>query len=392
MEQHTTDHSGAREFGRLLEGYAAGTLSESELRAFFAALPAHEQAIAEKMLADMQSGRYDGQTDVSTRDRMFGRLALHMHPQRRFRLLPRIAAAAAVLLLLMAGGWAWQRFSAGAPPAVETASAATVQPIMPGGEKALLTLGDGAVVQLDSAGNGELAQQGGTAVAKLNSGMLAYQRAGHAVGAPVYNKVSTPKGGVYTVLLPDGTRAYLNTASSIRFPTAFRGKRSVEITGEVYFEVAKNPAAKFEVAAGDTKVTVYGTHFNVNAYEDEPVTSVTLLEGAVSVANGADSVALRPGQQAQAAAGIRQVDKQIDLEEVMAWKNGVFHFENLALPEIMRQISRWYDVTVAYSGKAPARRFSGIVSRQANIEEVLRFMQLAGVRFEITGRNITVIQ
>ncbi|RPE08857.1 FecR family protein [Chitinophaga lutea] len=383
---------GTPDFNQLLEGYAAGTLSEAELQAFCDRLPEHEQAAAAKILADLQSGRYDGQTDAAQRNKMFATLMLAGRKNTRtFRLMWRTAAAAAILVAVFAGGWFFLKTPV-APAPNDASITAVSSMIVPGGKKAILTLSDGAIVQLDSADNGMLAQQGAAAVSKLKNGMLAYRVTGEPNDEMRYNKISTPKGGVYAVMLPDGSRAYLNAASSIRFPTVFKGTRTVEITGEVYFEVARNPAVQFEVEARGTTVMVHGTHFNIHAYEDEAATSVTLLEGAVSVANGCENITLQPGQQAIAGAGLRKAEGVVDLDEVMAWKNGLFHFENLALPDIMRQISRWYDVDITYRGNTVNRRFSGVVSRNSSIAEVLQFMQLAGVRFEITGRNITVIQ
>ena len=387
------EKKGTPDFNQLLEGYAAGTLSEADLQAFYDHLPEHEQAAVEKIMADLRSGRYDGQTDAARRDAMYDRLVLTTRKKvRMFRMTWQAAAAAAILVAAFAGGWMALMKTPAVPAENEVPMTVAKETILPGGEKAILTLSDGAMVQLDSAQNGVLAQQGAVAVSKLKNGMLAYRATGNTKEETHYNKISTPKGGVYAVMLPDGSRAYLNAASSIRFPTVFAETRSVEITGEVYFEVARNPAVQFEVKARGATVMVHGTHFNVHAYEDEAATSVTLLEGAVSVANGRESITLQPGQQAVAAADLRKMEGVVDLDEVMAWKNGLFHFENLALPEIMRQISRWYDVDVTYRGNTANRRFSGVVSRSSSITDVLQFMRLAGVRFEIAGRNITVIQ
>lgn len=268
----------------------------------------------------------------------------------------------------------------------------------PTGNKAILTLADGTTIVLDSARNGSLAQQGNAIVAKLNDGKIAYNTgAGNNTGVH-YNTLKVPKGSKpVQLVLADGSEVWLNVASSITYPTAFTGnERNVEITGEVYFEVAHNAAMPFKIKKDDVEVRVLGTHFNVNAYDDESSLKVTLLEGAVNVGQqGKGSQVIKPGQQAilkqvQGDSKIKVINS-VDIDEVMAWKNGWFNFNSLQVADIMRQIEKWYDVDVTYEGKPGQKHFSGMVSRNNNVSEVLKIMESAGIRFKIEGKKITVI-
>ncbi|HEY9261666.1 FecR family protein, partial [Chitinophaga sp.] len=248
-------------------------------------------------------------------------------------------------------------------------------------------------VQLDSTANGMLATQGNAVVMNQKNGELIYKSANKPSTAVVYNSITTPKGGTYKVTLPDGSYVVLNAASSIQFPTVFTGhSRTVEITGEAYFEIFPNETMPFRVKVNNIAIQVLGTHFNVNGYKDEDAVKVTLLQGAVKVAEGKSSLLLRPGQQALMMDGDNKVINQVDIEEIIAWKNGAFNFNQSSLPEVMRQISRWYDVTVEYDGKISDRHFTGIVSRTEDISAVLDFMKLAGIKFTIEERKIIVKQ
>ncbi|MDH7460637.1 FecR domain-containing protein [Chitinophagaceae bacterium 26-R-25] len=263
--------------------------------------------------------------------------------------------------------------------------------IKPGGDKAILTLADGRTINLDSAANGNLASQAGVQIRKLASGQIAYEISSAHNEKVVWNTISTPKGGQYQLTLPDGTKVWLNAASSLRFPTAFTGKeRRVEITGEGYFEVEHNAEKPFYVSVGKTDVKVLGTHFNVMAYDDEEAKQITLLEGSVLVSQASDNAKLIPGQQARVAANINVTDN-VDLEQVIAWKNGAFVFgDSMSVEEVMRQIARWYDVDVVFRHKINGH-IGGSVSRNANISDVLKILELTGaVKFEIAGRKVIV--
>jgi ferric-dicitrate binding protein FerR (iron transport regulator) len=279
--------------------------------------------------------------------------------------------------------------------------------IQPGGDKAVLTLADGSTIALDSAHTGQLAQQGNARVLKLAGGRLKYNAPdenanGNGNGqhaAVAYSVLSTPKGGQYRLTLPDGSQVWLNAASSIRYPTAFTGAdREVEITGEAYLEIAKDPSMPFRVKTvnhlGDADpmtIEVLGTHFNVNAYSDEDAIRTTLLEGSVKIRKELQSGLLKPGQQAQLqpTGEIRWIP-DADVEQAIAWKNGVFEFDGIELAAIMRQISRWYDVPVEYEGTIPTEAFTGRVSRNTTLSGVLKILKLSGIELTVSNNKIIV--
>lgn len=321
---------------------------------------------------------------------------------RRFR-LRRIgfrAAAAAAAVLLLAGGWyLWHPSPVSGPPTIAVApSKPLVNDLPPGGNRATLTLAGGKTIVLDEAAKGTLAKQGNSDIVKKDSGVLAYAplSAGSTSEAALYNTLATPRGGQYQLQLPDGTHVWLNAASSIRYPTAFTGAvREVAVTGEVYFEVAKDRAHPFVVTVGAMQVRVLGTHFNINAYPDETSVKTTLAEGSVQVQlnGGGHGVVMRPGQQARLdKTGRISLVPDADLDETLAWKNGLFVFHSDALPVIMRRLARWYDVDVEYKDSViPAAHFTGTVRRQENISKMLHMLELTGgVHVEIEGRKLVV--
>jgi len=284
------------------------------------------------------------------------------------------------------------------------------QVILPGGNKAVLTLANGSKIVLDSAQNGELLLQGGATVNKTGNGQLAYQPAsGKPEAEVVYNTLSTPKSGQFKLILSDGTQVWLNAASSIKYFTSFSGgPRKVELTGEAYFEVAKKgKTAPFVVTVNGTQIAVLGTHFNVMAYEDEPTMKNTLLEGSVMLSIASNKQVLKPGQQAQvpfrrssdvlggneniAASGKIKVVDIPETAAVIAWKEGNFIFEGEPVQSIMRKLSRWYDLEVSYEGPVTREGFNGTISRFEPASEVLKMLELTGLlHFKIEGRKIIV--
>ncbi|WP_343702056.1 FecR domain-containing protein [Chitinophaga sp.] len=302
------------------------------------------------------------------------------------------AAAAAVVLLLAGAAYLFRGAGEGNPVAEQPRYRNEVPA---GGNKAVLTLGDGTVITLDSAANGILAQQGNVQVVKTAKGQLSYQGNGAFGNANALNTMRTPRGGEYRLTLPDGTRVWLNAASSITFPVAFADhERAVKISGEVYFEVAPNKARPFRVTTGNTTVEVLGTHFNINAYEGEAAIKTTLLEGAVKVNTAYERTVLEPGQQARVTgSGKMSVADDVDLDEVMAWKNGYFQFNDADMPSVMRQLENWYDITVTYEGGwVPDRSFGGGMQRSLPLSKVLKILEENNVKFKIEGRNITVLK
>ena len=307
----------------------------------------------------------------------------------------RIAAAAAIILLTGAGAYWW--LSQAPKPDLATTNKYIKNDIAPGGNRAVLTLADGTSIVLDSAHNGILTQQGNAAVVKQRNGQLAYQTAAsyklQAASQPVYNALATPRGGQYQLVLPDGTKVWLNAASSIRYPTAFAGKeRKIEMTGEAYFEVAVNAGMPFIVKANGQEVKVLGTQFNVNAYEDEAMVKTTLLEGAVQVTKDAATTLLKPGQQCSLTkSGTMTVTDDVDPEDAVAWKNGMFSFKSADIRTIMRQIARWYDVDIVYN-KDIQGRFNAEIPRNIYASDVLKALELTRkVKFGIDGKKIIVM-
>ena len=335
-----------------------------------------------------------------------------MREGRQVTIRSRWWAAAAVLIGAALSVWLLTRKPV-TPPVM--ADRQTLQKDRaPGGNVAILTLGDGQSITLDSARDGVLAEQGNASVTKSGDGLLAYRMDKEAAGkgvaekgaatAALINRLSTPRGGQYRLLLPDGSQVWLNAASSISYPTAFTDSvRLVTITGEAYFEIAPNASMPFEVRldtrGGQKLIRVLGTHFNVNAYPDEQAVSTTLLEGSVRLqqrytgGNAPAGTILKPGQQGQwRPDGSLQVDPHANVEEAVAWKNGMFHFEQADLPEIMRQLARWYDVDVEFRGKTPASRFDGEIPRSSNLTEVFKILQLSNVQFVVEDKKVIVGQ
>ncbi|MDB5156742.1 MAG: FecR protein [Mucilaginibacter sp.] len=264
--------------------------------------------------------------------------------------------------------------------------------IQPGGNKAILTLQDGSKIVLNDAKDGTLAQQGNTKVVKLANGQLAYNQTNTAPAKVLYNTMTTPRGGQYKLILPDGTQVWLNSASSITYPTAFAGnERNVSITGEAYFEVAKDKSKPFRVKSANQTVDVLGTHFNIMAYSDEDAIKTTLLEGSVRVVENNTTSILKPGEQAivDKQGGIKITAASID--EALAWKNGYFKFDRVDIKFIMRQVARWYDVDVVYQGRFPRDEFVGKIGRGENISQVLRILELDHVHFKIEDKKVIVL-
>lgn len=275
--------------------------------------------------------------------------------------------------------------------------------VAPGVDKAVLELADGSKIVLDNASNGELAKQGATKVIKLDNGQLAYH-SGQVEAAPVsFNTISTPKGGQYQVILPDGSKVWLNALSSLRFPTAFTGiERKVELNGEAYFEITRNASMPFKVGishdgpeiAGheSLEVDVLGTEFDLMAYADEDRQKVTLISGETRVKVGQEQITLQPNQQAyldKRSYALNLIDP-INVDETIAWKNGRFQFQDASIESIMRQAARWYDVEVSYDGKVN-QQFNGTIPRQVNLSTLLKILEATGwVHFRIDGKKVTV--
>lgn len=310
------------------------------------------------------------------------------HTRKHINWWRSLAAAAAVLVVMAAGFYGWRSMSWKEEAPVMAAQ----NDVPPGTNKAVLHLADGTVVTLDSAGN-QVIRQGETTINQQN-GQLHYNAANTNTTAVSFNTLSTPRGGQYSVTLPDGSKVWLNAASSLKFPTAFTGtERKVELTGEAYFEIAKNVKRPFKVTLEDnTIIEVLGTHFNVNAYKDERAIATTLLEGAVRLTNGKERITIKPGERAQMAeGGTKFLIDRPDVERVVAWKNGFFQFNGDNITIIMKQLSRWYDIESVYTGNMKMKDYSGYISRNSNISEVLKMLELTNeIDFKVEGRKVTV--
>lgn len=329
-------------------------------------------------------------------------------PANRRRIL-RWSMAAAVIILLGTGAW-WLIGSRSRSGSVaQTTKPADID--APATNRAMITLGNGQQVYLDSAGNGALAQQGSAQVVKEGNGRVAYKVENITNRALLYNTLTNPRGsGVVNLILSDGTKVWLNAESSLRYPVIFSGQdRTVEISGEGYFEVEKKADQPFVLETRNgAKIEVLGTDFNVNAYPDEDGIKATLLEGSVRVGAGKQTVILKPGEQAQvvggnsdkaigqdrpAPAGISVLNK-VDTAAVMAWKNGLFAFHDADLPTVMRQLARWYNIEVSYEGHIPQEKFqfNGKIGKNLSLDNVLDLLTSAQVHYRVDPGNKLVIR
>lgn len=299
----------------------------------------------------------------------------------------RVAVAAVLLFAALAAVW----LLLPKHPATQPVVSAPVVPlnIPPGSNGAILTLDNGQRVVLDSAHNGVVAQQGAVQVTKKGD-KLVYEGRSATEGETVYNTISTPRGKQYpNLVLADGTKVWLDAGSSIRFPVTLAGaERRVEVSGQVWFDVFHDAKRPFKVLAGGVEISDIGTQFNVNAYKEEEGTRVTLLQGAVRIGD----VMLRPGQQARVPSGGRvEVKNDVDVEQVMAWKNGFFYFKDADIQTVMRQLSRWYDVDVVYEGKADSETFTGKIGRGLTLRDLLDGLAKTRVHYHIDSGNKLVI-
>jgi hypothetical protein len=292
--------------------------------------------------------------------------------------LTGVAATAAIFLLRPAS----------TPPTNAPLAAATQHDIAPGGNKARLVLGNGQSVLLDQAADGPLAAAKGEQVKKQDAELI------YSQGGASNNTLITPNGGQYRVQLADGTKVWLNAASSLQYPASFNGDdRTVTLSGEAYFEIAEDAARPFFVKVGSMTVQVLGTHFNINAYNEEKLFTTTLVQGAVRVVSGSQRMTLAPGEQSTLEQQSGRLQRAAgEVEDAIAWKNGIFTFKNDELEAVMRDISRWYDVEVVYeNGLDENIHVSGAMRRQEYLTQSLKILELtADVHFEINGRKVTV--
>jgi ferric-dicitrate binding protein FerR (iron transport regulator) len=368
----------------LIDKFNAGQCSEEEkalLETWYVENDEFSQELSPDMLA----------TAV---DRVWGKLQQSATPQPEIPNIShafswRMVAAASVLLFLIAGGYYWRYKT----PKNTTFSTANRNDLAPGKEQATLTLANGSKIILTSNLSGKLAQQGNTLI-NVNAGHALAYTAGVPDSKITYNTLSTKNGeqSPLPLILADGSKVWLNAASSITFPVSFSGKdRTVTITGEAYLEVAHNERQPFRVITPNQTIEDLGTHFDVKAYDNEPALKTTLLEGSVSVSAGTHSVILNPGQQADLIKNDAHLQvKNVDIDGVIAWKNGRFHFDHADIQTVMREFARWYDVNVQYIGDIPAKAITGNINRNSKASVALQIIGILGVHYEIQGKTIII--
>lgn len=374
----------------------------------------HVESIASEFEAIQRQTLLTGHPTMQWVDQLENRLDnLHtgkvLAMPRRSKLNAVIGWAAAVVVVMGAG--LYFMLNNGGKQEVPAAGVSSTNEasIIPGTDKAVLLLADGRTVQLNGMADGVLAQEGGSVIRKFNASTIVYEQKGEAAqGAEVYNTISTPRGGQYQVILPDQTKIWLNAGSSIRFPVAFTGKeRKVAITGEVYFEVARDPLKPFKaviaselsadgegITKGRGEVEVVGTHFNIMAYPNEPSIQTTLLKGSVKVVSDKLAKVLKPGQQAKIIDFPVATDELIvqdipNAENLVAWKDGFF--PGASVDVMMRQVARWYNVDLEFVGKIPDIKFEGQLPRTAGIEDVLKILDANGIHTKLDKLNRKIV-
>lgn len=382
------DTATARE---LILKISTGTYTDEELASFLEAVKMMDTPtfMATYQLLYEEINKYPAEELApGFKDRLEKRLdALETVPFRRKWWTYAGAAAAAVLVFFVAG-----YFLLTTPKKQPPIAEQPVKKEIPAGRQgAILTLSNGRQIVLDSAANGVLTRDAGVQVIR-KGGELSY---GGNADEVLYNQVVTPRGRKWQLTLSDGTKVWLNAASSIRYPLSFVGReRLVEVSGETYFEVAPDKNRPFRInIAGKGKIEVLGTHLNVNAYDDEDAIRTTLLEGSIKIIRGGSSSLLSPGQQAVLFNGTEDIKviNDANIDEVMAWRNARFIFSDMGLKAIMRQLTRWYDVDVVYEGKIPEIRVGGIIHNDVYLSTVMEFLGENGVHYKTEGKKIIIM-
>ncbi|NII83080.1 MULTISPECIES: FecR family protein [unclassified Pedobacter] len=363
---------------KLLDKYLAGNCTPEEMAIvedWYLQLPFQKEAPNHSLIT---SSKQEVWNQLSPRNRSLKSVTVK-----------RLAIAASIVVCMSLGIYFMVQRNA-TPLTAKT----ELKDILPGKHKAVLTLADGTVVDLDDAKNGQIANQNGIVIRKAKNGQLEYiiKEIPNAA-ATGSNTIATPRGGQYQVSLPDGTKVWLNAATTLKYPYVFaKNERLVELNGEAYFEVSKDHTRPFKVKTDVQTVEVLGTHFNINAYSDENIVKTTLLEGAVKVSATSGSVNLHPGEQSllNANSARLSINEQVDIDKEMAWKNNIFSFDNDDLQTIMRQISRWYDVDVVYQGKITSEKYVGEIPKNSNLAEVFKILELNHVHIDAKGKVLTV--
>ena len=366
----------------LLQGFLNRTLTGEEIKEFLAS--EHGEELEEEMGRALAAGLYRGESTVDEANRVFRAVTTGSHKvyhRVHFLKTAWFKYAAAIIILFGIGAYLWNKQN-DSRTITQTKPVPIEKDILPGGQKAMLTLADGRTIVLDSAANGQLAVENGSEVIKKD-GQVIYG-AGQLNHIDVtFNTMSTPKGGQYQLTLADGTKVWLNAASSITYPTVFNGKtREVTITGEAYFEVTKNARLPFVVKTGKENIAVLGTSFNVNRYTDEPQGKISLVDGSVKV----NEKLLQPGQ-----AYLDGKVVQTNLDQDIAWMKGGFDFNGMDISTVFRQLGRWYNIDIKYAGEIPSKRIGGRMGRDLNLSQVLTSLSKVGVGTRLEGNTLVVL-
>ncbi|MGN6164297.1 MAG: FecR domain-containing protein [Flavisolibacter sp.] len=386
------------DFKELLDRYLTDTLSIEERKRFAEALEQPqfkdelEKALEESFMADTYTTA--GKPDRNKRLHQLLQQKLSKYnrelqtekPHRIFYVSRWMAAAVLLLVIGSAAYFFWPKTNS---QPIATRSIEKTNDILPGREGAILSLSDGTKIVLDNAKNGALALQGNVQIVKQNGQILYKGKNGEAL----YNNISTERGRMWSVALSDGTKVWLNAESSLHYPLTFTGsERLVEMTGEAYFEVAHNASMPFKVKVGDQVVEVLGTHFNINAYANEPSMRTTLLEGLVRISKGNSKELIHPNEEAAVSSNSTNIQiTKVDAQDAIAWKNGYFSFHNADLKTVMRQLSRWYDIDVVYENNIPHFEFEGAIDRSLNLSAVLRILEKTRVQFKIEDKKLIIL-
>lgn len=388
------------ELQQLLEQYLDGIISEQDFRRLWETLPKEEHnaqwysAIEGIIAKRSHTGSTDPCQAHQSLSEIKARIAHENLSSADFRHrvsrlytanIHSFHVAAAILIIACATALVLSITKTHEIPEVARVEKDMHNDVQPGASIAMLKLSDGTTINLEDIGNGKIAQQGNMEVIKLANGEIQYKSAGNSTDKNIVhgsNTVFTPRGGQYQLLLPDGSKIWLNAESSITYPVVFTGNtREVKITGEVYFEVAKDKHKPFLVFADDTRIEVLGTHFNVNAYKDAGPVKTSLLEGSVKI----NKQILIPGQ-----AYLNGKIISTDVDQDVAWKNGVFNFNDQNLSQIMLQLARWYDLEIVFAAGIPNKQYAGEIGRNLNLSQVLKGLENSGVHFELQGKRLTV--
>nr|WP_121272097.1 FecR family protein [Pedobacter schmidteae] len=347
------------------------------------------KAVLSEIYADFPKESY-ADLDREISGQLFDKISAAVRKPVTFRIWPRIWAAAVAVVVLGVGLFFYQQVQRGKN---EPGQNQLKNDVVSGGNKAMLTLSDGKTINLEDAVNGQIGTEGGSVISKTADGKAVYKSAVNVANTinPVMNTMITPLGGTFHLVLADGTGVWLNAGSSITFPAVFSGRsREVKIQGEVYFEVAHNAAKPFRVLSNGQLIEVLGTHFNVRAYSNEAVSKTTLLEGAVKITAAGRQSVLKPGQQSVLSADQLELSN-VDVHEIVAWKDGYFDFTDANIHTVMREFSRWYNVDIAFAGPVTKDTFTGRLPRSWSLAKVMKMMRSSGsIQLTVEGRRVMV--